>query len=199
MEATLPDDFLGNLAELTKSLQNINVTNPSNIDLSGTDDIPNMKIETNIKEMNKKSRISTKIEKIIETKPVFDPHGDFKVDVKELAKIEDMVKEYSDLIKELKKKKDVLRQKTIDHMVKHEIDVARMNNDDRFNLINVKRTVSPSTKTRLPANLEKYFIEEENKSSKNAKEKAQKICKWLDSIAEVKTDKALRRYKGKNE
>ncbi len=128
-------------------------------------------------------------------KKQIDPHKDFKMGVKKLAEIEDMVKKYTDLIRDLKKEKDSLRQQTVDHMVKYSFDVAKLSDNDRFNLVTIKRTISPITKARLPINISDYFVEEESMGREEAKRRAEAICKWIHEKAETKKDQSLRRYK----
>lgn len=163
----LPEDFIGNLAQIANSLHPVK----TRVDLTG---------------VNKTTDFG---------KRNVDLHKDFKMGVKKLAEIEDMVKKYTDLIRDLKKEKENLRQQTVDHMVKYNFDVARLNDNDRFNLVTVKRTVSPITKARLPTNLSDYFIENENMSNEEASRRAEDICKWIHEKAEKKMDQSLRRYK----
>ncbi len=224
MEATtVSNDFLGNLAKLTQSLHEIKAD--SSVDLTGIDSIPDAIPEAEVVEENPVERYFPKETKFgsVETNipnPKFtavlddkeeerkketerllninhDPHGDFKVDVKELAKIEDLVKEYSGLIKKLREKKEHLKKKTIMHMVEHEIDVAQMSETDKYSLMTVKRKVNPTTKTRLPEKLKTYFIEEEKMVPSKAEKKAKVINDWIHKNAETKIDQSLRRYRKK--
>lgn len=192
MEATLSNDFLGNLAKLTQSLQEIK---GSSVDLSGIDCIPDCIPdgipEAEVIEYDRKRET----ERLLNIN--HDPHGDFKVNVKELAKIEDMVKEYSMLIKKLRDKKEDLKKKTIEHMLKHNIDVAQMSENDKYSLMMVKRKVNPTTKARLPEQLKLYFIQEEKMKVKEAEKRAKDINDWLHNNAEVMMDQSLRRYRKK--
>lgn len=158
--------------------------------------IPDPKFTATIEIENKEEERKKETERLLNIN--HDPHGDFKVDVKELAKIEDLVKEYSVLIKKLREKKEHLKKKTITHMVEHEIDVAQMSETDKYSLMTVKRKVNPTTKTRLPENLKMYFIEEENMVPSKAEKKAIKINDWIHKNAETKIDQSLRRYRKKN-
>ena len=239
----LSDDFMGNIAMLTQSLQQLNNApippEQSRIDLSGTEGIPTESSivynamdslnqiptessiaynamdshvqnympkqvnfgEEEVKRLEKERQRET--DRLLESKVQVvnknDVHGEFKYDVKELAKIEDMVNEYNVLIRKLKKKKDELRQKTIDHMMEYKIDTAKMKPDgsDKFNLIQSQTVINPTTKARLPEKLYLYFKEEENMSSERAEEKSKKIFKWLYDTADKKTVHSLRRYKKK--
>lgn len=224
MEATtLSNDFLGNLAQLTKSLQEINTS--SSVDLTGIDDIPDNIPEAEVVEENPIARYFPKQEtnfgvkavesnipqftKIIEQREEekketerkldvnHDPHGEFKVDVKELSKIEDLVKEYSDLIKKLRVKKEELKKKTINHMITHGIDVAQMSDNDKYSLMTIKRTVNPTTKARLPEKIKLYYIQEEKMKPEKAEKKAKLLTDWIHKSAETKIDQSLRRYKKK--
>lgn len=196
MEATLSNDFLGNLAKLTQSLQEIK---GSSVDLSGIDGIPDG-ISEGIPEGIPEAEV-VEDDRKRETERLLninhDPHGDFKVDVKELAKIEDMVKEYSMLIKKLRDKKEELKKKTIEHMIEHNIDVAQMSENDKYSLMMVKRKVNPTTKARLPEKLKVYFIQEEKMKVKEAEKKAKDINDWIHNNAEVMIDQSLRRYRKK--
>lgn len=176
MEVTLSDDFLGNLAKLTSTLGQ---TQESSIDLSGIDD------DEEIEEKPKDSNFGR------------DPHRGFKDDIKKLAEIEDMLKEYSELMKQLRKKKDSLKEKTIEHMVKYDIDVAQMSEKDKFSLIVVKRKVNPVTKAKLPEKIIEYFVEEEKLKREYAEKKAEKIIEWIYGKADYVMDKSLRRYRKK--
>lgn len=180
MEVTLSDDFLGNLAQLTRSL------GTSSIDLSGIDEIESN--ETDNATDNNATRESTFGR---------DVHSGFKNDVKELASIEDMIKEYSELMKKLKKKKDELKVKTIEHMIRYDIDVAQMSDKDKFSLIVVKRKVNPVTKAKLPGRIVDYFIEEEDMNKDKAEKKAKKMVEWIYGKADYVMDKSLRRYRRK--
>ena len=198
----MSEDFLGNIAMLTHSLQQLNTsrdpipTSKSRIDLSGTENInfcsnfdlpiqksqplvakymPNLNFDkpSNITydkipvvQMNPTPVISTErrkeTDRLLSLDPVVDIHGKFKVDIKELLRIEDLIKEYNQLIKQLRAKKTKLKNNTINHMVKHDLEVATMPKNDKFTLVKVKSKLNPTTKARLPINLTNYFIQEEN-------------------------------------
>lgn len=135
--------------------------------------------------------------KHIEKQPVdsSDVHAVFKAEIKELAEIDDLIKEYTGIIQKLKQRKDILKQNSMKHMVTHKIDVAKMNNNESFTLTTTKTKVNPITKSSLNSKLEEYFVQEESLNAAIAREKADKILKWIYDKAVVKVSKVLRRKK----
>lgn len=186
------DDFLGNIALLTQTLQsfkqNNDQTEEGGVDLTGISDIE----ENDEKSDNEEPEDSEEEDPHV--------HEEFKKDVKELARIEDMITEYNTLIRELKKKKDQLRKKTITHMVQFQLDVAKMKTDgsDRFNLVKANSKISPTTKKRLPIKLSDYFQKEEKMNEKESMEKAKKIVDWIFKNADTTVRHSLRRYRKKS-
>lgn len=126
-----------------------------------------------------------------------DPHNEFRVDIKELARIEDLITEYNNLIKKLRTKKMQLRKKTIQHMERHDIGIAKMKPDgsDKFNLVKVKNKVNPMTKKRLPDRIKDYFVTVDKLNQYEAKKKADSIIQWLNENTEYTVTTGLRRYK----
>lgn len=182
------------ISSLTQSLKNMNNSFTSKLDMSGIDDCEDEGEEEKetVQEVVPRNSFNFGSNDV----NIDDIHKDFKCHVRELAEIEDMINKYNDLIKKLKDKKKELRNNTITHMLKHEIDVANMNDNDKFSLVTVKRIINPAAKSRLQDKLKEYFLKEENvKDSKKADEKAKKIFKWLYDTADTKIDQSLRRYK----
>lgn len=176
---------MNNSLNSLSSLNSLNSSSSSNVDLTDVEEEVPLTREP----------VSLDFLDFGETRKENEIHGEFKSHVKELAEIEDMIKKYNDLIKKLKDKKDELKTSTIDHMVKYEIDVAKMNENDKFSLVTVKRIVNPAAKSRLQEKLKDYFITEEAMKDTKADEKSKKIFGWLYTTADTKTDQLLRRYR----
>lgn len=183
MEATLSNDFLGNLAQLTQSLKSM-----SSVDLTGIDEVPDSELN---EEMNEE--MGEELNKFGKKKD--NLHENFKIDVKELAQLEDKLKEYAALIKKLKDKKEEIKKRTIEHMIKYNIDIAQMSENDKYSLMTVKRKVNPATKKKLPERISEYFITEDNMNETKAKKKSKEMVEWIYNTTEVTTDQSLRRYR----
>lgn len=190
METTLPDDLLHNLSLLTQRLGQ----NTQNVDISGLDSdefLENrfgMKVETNIKKIqNETNRILA----------IDGNHENFKLDVKELSRIEELISEYSSMISELKKKKNELRQKALTHMVQHKIDTAKVGQKESFSVVTTKKKINPTTKVRLPSKIRDYFVSIEKWETDRAEEISKKIVKWIHENAEYQTAKVLRHQKAR--
>lgn len=218
------DDFMGNLAMLAQQLNSIThgcgqmVNTPtlenysSGIDLSGiidettqvVENVPHMKIVTNTKGNLVKPKLKNNITHDIlrETDRLLalekDPHSEFKIDLKELAKIEEMIEEYNIIIKKLREKKNDLREKTIVHMVKHEVDGAKVDSVSKpksytYNMVEVKKKVNPMTQKILPLKLRDFFVKEERMTQQEAEIKANRIIKWIKDNAEYVMKKVLQK------
>lgn len=219
---TIPDDLLNNIAELTKHLKVY--TNPSaptnNIDISDLLPKPivapprndfvekqdsynsfgNLQVSSNVPGLEKRllgatPDIKCETERVLNIKPQNDDHSEFKVDVKELSNIEDLISEYMEIISKLKKKKQELRQKTLNHMVHHKIDTAKVSKKESYSVVTTKKKINPTTKVRLPNKIRDYFIKEENMDDSKAEELAKKIVKWVHANAEYQSAKVLRHKK----
>ena len=55
-----------------------------------------------------------------------DPHGEFKIEIKEWDSITNQIKEVEAHLKVLKKRKKDLQKKNIEHMKTHKLDVCNM-------------------------------------------------------------------------
>lgn len=216
METTLPDDLLHNLALLTQKLNQGGVTT-NNVDITGLDDedysnrfasttsgtIGGMKVESNLdlsldRRLSKKIRpdnIQSETNRIL---AIDGNHENFKLDVKELSRIEELISEYSTLITDLKKKKNELRQKTLTHMVQHKIDTAKVGKKESFTVVTTKKKVNPTTKVRLPNKIRDYFVSIEKWDTTRAEEMSKSIVKWIHENAEYQTAKVLRHQKARD-
>ena len=152
--------------------------------------VTNNNLEADLSTINETNRI-------LSLEPQKDTHSEFKVDVKELSQIEKLISEYTEIISKLKKKKTMLRQKTLEHMVKHKIDTAKVTKKESFSVVTSKRKVNPTTKTRLPHKIRDFFIKEQKMNDNDAEELAKRIVKWIHEHAEYNTMKSLRHSKKK--
>jgi hypothetical protein len=192
------DDFLANIVKLRESLQQQSVfkePGESKVDLSGLDEDDNAFGSIVSRPACEASNLEAEHKRLMNLPDKKNVHGEFIVDVKELVKIDDMITKYNKLIKELKTKKENLRKKTIDHMVKHKLEEARMGQSGKYSLTQRNITINPTTKKRLPDKLKDYFMKEENLDEIKSAERAERIFKWLYDNAEKKIAYSLRRYK----
>lgn len=131
--------------------------------------------------------------------PVPDPNQDrFKEEIRELAQIEDALTEYKKKVSELSKRRTELRKRTMQFMVQNQVDVAQMKENDKYSLVQYKRTVNPLTKASLPRRLREFLVEEQQMSYSDAETTAKRIVEWIYARAEKKTSVSLRRTKPKN-
>ena len=217
----LSNDLLQNLANLTQQLKQNQGSPTNNVDITGIyeenllpnpnnqisvqsnvpgltnklENIENRFVRSNDLEANRSTINETN--RILSLNPQNDDHSEFKIDVKELSKIETLISEYTEIISKLKKKKTELRQKTLEHMVKHKIDTAKVTKKESFSVVTSKRKVNPTTKTRLPHKIRDFFIKEEKMDDHKAEQLAKKIVKWIHDNAEYNTMKSLRHSKKK--
>lgn len=222
---TIPDDLLSNIANITKQLNNYrnnNGTPTNNIDITGINDkvsfpepitapprpdmnssMGSMTVSSNIPGLEKRL-LGANLDTINETNRVLaiekpkDEHSEFKVDVKELSNIEELINEYQGIISKLKTKKAELRQRTLNHMVHHKIDTAKVSTKESFSVVNTKKKINPTTKIRLPHKIRDFFIREEKMDDKKAEELSKRIVKWVHDNAEYQSAKVLRHKKNKS-
>lgn len=219
----LSDNLLQNLANLTQQLKQSQGPPTNNVDITGLyeeNDSHNLTVQSNVPGLTNKlenienrfitnnkpisnnnleADISTinETNRILSLEPQKDTHSEFKIDVKELSQIEKLISEYTEIISKLKKKKTMLRQKTLEHMVKHKIDTAKVTKKESFSVVTSKRKVNPTTKTRLPHKIRDFFIKEQKMNDNDAEELAKRIVKWIHEHAEYNTMKSLRHSKKK--
>lgn len=137
--------------------------------------------------------------RLLSLKKPQDDHTEFKLDVKELSKIDQLIDEYTQIISKLKKKKTELRQKTLKHMVRHKIDTAKISKKESYSVVTSKRKINPTTKVRLPQKIRDFFIKEEKMDDHKAEALASRIVKWIHENAEYQLSKILRHQKPKKE
>lgn len=188
------NDFIKNLNNITSTLTGLsNQGGVSNIDLSGIEDYQKQNIEEHYKpKMNITTNVQLKKQKVD-----VDPHFEFKNNIKEMNELDDKIKKYTEEISELRKKHAELKSKTIDHMLKFEVDTVKLGDDNKYNLIKTNTKINPTTKALLPVKMSDYFIKEEQYSDVAAKEKAERIVNWLYENAETKVVQSIRRIKSK--
>tara|TARA_B110000211_G_C14019921_1_gene527169 strand:+ start:101 stop:772 length:672 start_codon:yes stop_codon:yes gene_type:complete len=154
----------------------------------------NLQTVSNIESIQK---LGIETERLLSLKKNDDPHGEFKVDVKELTRIEETIAEYMEIVKKLKAKKEDLRQKTFNHMVKHKVDGVEVSKKESFNIVISKQKINPMTKARLPVKIRDFFVKEEKMETSLAERLANRILKWIDDNAEYTVTKSLRHKKNK--
>lgn len=217
---SLSEDLIKNLINLTSSFKNSVPT--SNVDISEIEpsekieermvssfsskisdkslDIPissDFKLNTvsNIAKMT--SAINTRMEtdRLLSLKKPDDPHGEFKVDVKELARIEQLISEYSEIIRKLRAKKFELREKTLTHMVQHKVDGVKVSPKEAYSVVVSKKKVNPMTRYKLPISIKNFLIKEEKMDAVEAESLVTRMLKWINDNAEYVIVKSLRHSK----
>ena len=209
---SIPDDLIQNLAAFAQNMKNYGPPT-SNVD---TSDIPETtgvyyappapktppKAPVSVSPgfgLNTISNIGINNSTLEETTRLLalqkDPHNEFKVDVKELIKIEEMIEKYAEIIRKLKAKKEDLRVKTFKHMVHHKVDNVNVSTEESYNIVTTKKKINPMTKARLPSKIRDFFIKEEKMDESKAETLANRILTWINENAEYAVSKTLRHKK----
>ena len=121
----------------------------------------------------------------------------FRELVKSLLRIEDNLDELTTSAKQLRTMKKEYRENIMQYMEDHHLESLNLPDGGCFTLKIVKSKINPLTKTRLPDNLVRYFQEKENMKLSLANSKAIDVLNFIDSSAEMKETKSLRKIKPK--
>lgn len=121
----------------------------------------------------------------------------FRELVKSLLRLEDDLDEISKHAKQLRALKKEHREKIMQYMEDHHLESLNLPDGGMFTLKILNSKINPLTKTRLPENLVKYFQEKENMKFDLANNKAIEVLSFIDSVAELKETKSLRKIKPK--
>jgi hypothetical protein len=119
----------------------------------------------------------------------------FRELVKCLLKVEDDLDSVSKHAKDLRTRKKEYRDSIVVYMQEHHLDSLNLPDGSTFNLKVSKNKINPLTKSRIPDNITRYFIEKESMKSERALEKTAEILTFIESKADYKEIKSLRRQK----
>lgn len=119
---------------------------------------------------------------------------DFKNNVKEWDKLNTLIKQYEDNLKELRQQKKKIQEVTICYMREHEIDICNLG-DGKLACKKSKVKINNTTKKALPEKIRDYFMEKENMDENIANMRAEAIVEYIYSKAEYKENYTLSRTK----
>lgn len=113
------------------------------------------------------------------------------------TKVNDLIKEYEGLIKELKQKKLDLQQRNVEFMKVNDLDSIEINGGTQVSLVMTRSKVSNLTKTRLPGKLEEYFEKKKHYDRTKAENSVKDILDFLDEDPVYTESAYLRKYEPK--
>tara|TARA_X000000950_G_C13692464_1_gene568673 strand:+ start:344 stop:763 length:420 start_codon:yes stop_codon:yes gene_type:complete len=125
-----------------------------------------------------------------------DPHGEFKVEIKEWDSITNQIKEVEAHLKVLKKRKKDLQKKNIEHMKTHKLDVCNM--PDGKICLKTSRTKVPVKKKSIPEKMTDFFMQDEKLAEEPAADKAERLYKHVYETNEFRINYRLTRSRNKN-
>ena len=133
------------------------------------------------------------------SKPQPQPNTDhFRKLVKSLLTLENELDEISSKAKELRNLKKEYREQVMLYMLNHHLENLNLPDGGTFSLATARSKLNPLTKLRIPDYLTRYFVEKENVRAETAIKKTADILSYIDSIANYKETKSLRRNKKKS-
>ena len=121
----------------------------------------------------------------------------FKKDLMEWDRINNLIKEYETNLKELRKEKKKFQENTVNYMAENEIDYANLP-DGKITLKTSRTKISVTTKTALPDKIKNFFIQERNLDETIAKMNADAIVDFIYKNADYKETKTLIRSRKRN-
>ena len=125
-----------------------------------------------------------------------DPHGEFKIEIKEWDSISNQIKEVEAHLKVLKGRKKELQKKNIEHMKTHKLDVCNMPNGKIS--LKTTRTKIPVKKKSIPEKITDFFMQDEKLEEEPASDKAERLYKHVYETNEFRINYRLTRSRPKN-
>ena len=122
-----------------------------------------------------------------------DPHGEFKIEIKEWDSISNQIKEVEAHLKVLKKKKKEPQKKNIEHMKTHKLDVCNMAHGKIQ--LKVSKTKIPVKKKSIPEKITDFFMQDEKLAEEPAADKAERLYKHVYETNEFRINYRLTRSK----
>jgi hypothetical protein len=119
---------------------------------------------------------------------------EFKNDVHEWDRINNLIRQYEENLKSLREEKKKIQDSAIEYMRNNEIDIINME-DGKIICKKSKVKVNSLTKKNLTDKLREFFIVKERFDPGIAQMKADVISEYIDTLSEYKESYTLSRTK----
>lgn len=119
---------------------------------------------------------------------------EFKNDVREWDRINNLIRQYEENLKSLREEKKKIQESAIEYMRNNEIDILNME-DGKIICKKSKVKVNSLTKKNLIDKLREFFIVKERFDPGIAQMKADLISEYIDTLSEYKESYTLSRTK----
>lgn len=119
---------------------------------------------------------------------------EFKNDVHEWDRINNLIRQYEENLKSLREEKKKIQDSAIEYMRNNEIDIINME-DGKIICKKSKVKVNSLTKKNLTDKLREFFIVKERFDPGIAQMKANFISEYIDTLSEYKESYTLSRTK----
>lgn len=118
-----------------------------------------------------------------------------KTNMNNWAKLNKIIREHEEEIRELKQKKMDLQYKNLEFMKINELDNIQLSEiGAQVNYVHTRTKISNINKTRLPGKLEEFFKTKKHYDEKKAQQLKAEIMEFLDENPEYKESSYLKMY-----
>ena len=113
------------------------------------------------------------------------------------TKVNDLIKEYETLLKDLRQKKADLQKRNVEFMKVNDLDFVELDAGVQVNLVLTRNKLSNMTKARLPAKLEEYFEKKKHYDRPKSEKYVKDILEFLESEPVYTESAYIKRYENK--
>ena len=113
------------------------------------------------------------------------------------TKVNDLIKEYETLLKDLRQKKADLQKRNVEFMKVNDLDFVELDAGVQVNLVLTRNKLSNMTKARLPAKLEEYFEKKKHYDRPKSEKYVKDILEFLESEPVYTESAYIKKYENK--